>query len=58
VRVLFISIILLFISGCMETPELYPSKETTAKKQIKSNKTEAQEAQDKYLALQEQRSNE
>ena len=57
-RLLFISLILLFISGCMETPELSPSKEVIAQDQIKSNKTEAKEAKEEYLDLQKQRDNE
>jgi len=57
-RLLFISLILLFISGCMETPELSPSKEVIAKDQIKSNKTEAQKAKEEYIDLQKQRDNE
>ena len=57
-RLLFISLILLMISGCMETPELSSSKEMTAQDQIKSNKTEAQKAKDEYIALQKQRKSE
>ncbi len=57
-RLLFISFLLLLISGCMETPELSSSKEVIAQDQIKSNKTEAQKAQDEYIKLQKQRSNE
>jgi NADH:ubiquinone oxidoreductase subunit B-like Fe-S oxidoreductase len=57
-RLLFISLILLMISGCMETPELSSSKEMTAQDQIKSNKTEAQKAKDEYISLQKQRKNE
>ena len=57
-RLLFISFLLLLISGCMETPELSSSKEVIAQDQIKSNKTEAQKAQDEYIKLKKQRSNE
>ena len=57
-QLLFISLILLMISGCMETPELSSSKEMTAQDQIKSNKTEAQKAKDEYIALQKQRKSE
>ena len=54
-RLLFIFFILLFISGCMETPEFSSSKEVIAQDQIKSNKTEAQKAKEEYIELQEQR---
>ena len=54
-RSLFIFLILLIISGCMETPDLSSSKEKVAKDQIKSNQTEAEKAQNEYLSLQKQR---
>ena len=57
-RLLFISLILLFISGCMETPELSPSKEVIAQDQIKSNITEAEKAKEEYVEIQKQRKNE
>ena len=57
-RLLFISFILLFISGCMETPELSPSKEVVAQDQIKANLTEAEKAKEEYSKLQKQRSSE
>jgi len=57
-RLLFISFILLFISGCMETPELSPSKEVIAQDQIKSNITEAEKAKEEYVEIQKQRKNE
>ena len=57
-RLFFISFILLFISGCMETPELSSSKEVVVQDQIKSNQTEAQKAQEEYTKLQKQRINE
>ncbi len=57
-RLLFILFISLFISGCMETPELSSSKETVAQDQIKSNKTDADAAKREYLALQIQRNKE
>ncbi len=56
-RLIFISFILLFISGCMETPEVSPSKEVVVHDQIKSNKTEAQKAKEEYSNLQKQRHN-
>jgi len=57
-RLFFISLILLFISGCMETPELSSSKEIIAQDQIQTNKNEAQKAKEEYIKLQKQRSNE
>jgi len=57
-RLLLLSFILLFISGCMETPEISPSKEIIAKDQIKSNQTEAEKAKAEYIKLQEQRNKE
>lgn len=57
-RLLLLFFILLFISGCMETPELSPSKEVIAQDQIKANQTEAEKAQAEYSKLQKQRSNE
>jgi NADH:ubiquinone oxidoreductase subunit B-like Fe-S oxidoreductase len=57
-RLLFISVILLFIAGCMETPELSPSKEVIAQDQIKTNLTEAEKAKEEYIKLQKQRSSE
>ena len=57
-RLLLLSFLLLFISGCMETPELSSSKEVVAQDQIKSNKTEAQKAKEEYTKLQKQRINE
>jgi len=48
-------IVLFFISGCMETPELSSSKGDIAQNKIESNKTEAQKAKEEYLTLQEQR---
>ncbi len=57
-RLLLLSFILLFISGCMETPELSPSTKTIAQDQIKSNQTEAQKAKAEYIKLQKQRSSE
>ncbi len=57
-RLLLLSFILLFISGCMETPELSPSKEVIAQDEIKSNQTEAEKAKTEYIKLQKQRSNE
>ena len=50
--------IILFIVGCVETPEVSSSKEILAKEKIQSNKTEAQQAQDDYIKLQRQRSKE
>ncbi len=58
VRLLFISFILLFISGCMETPELSPSKEIISQDQIKSNQTAAEKAKEEYIKLKKQRSSE
>jgi len=57
-RLLFLSFILLFISGCMETPELSPSKKIIAQDQIKSNQTEAEKAKAEYSKLKKQRSSE
>ena len=57
-QVIFISLILLFISGCMKTPDISPSKEVIAQDQIKSNQNEAQQAKEEYIRLQKQRSNE
>jgi len=57
-RLLFISFILLFISGCMETPEPSSSKEVIAQDQIKSNITEAEKAKEEYIELQKQRKSE
>ena len=57
-RLLLLSFILLFISGCMETPELSSSKEVIAQDQIKSNKVESQKAQEEYSQLQKQRNKE
>ncbi len=57
-RLLLLSFILLFISGCMETPEISSSKEVIAQDQIKSNQTEAEKAKAEYSKLQKQRSNE
>ena len=57
-RLLLLTFILLFISGCMETPELSPSKEVIAQDQIKSNQTEAEKAKAEYMKLQKQRSSE
>jgi hypothetical protein len=54
-RLIFISLILLFISGCTETPDVSPSKEVIAKDQIQSNKTEAQKAKEEYSDLQKKR---
>jgi len=50
-----IMIITLFISGCMETPEVSSSKKEIAQKQIESNKSEAQKAKEEYSKLQKQR---
>ncbi len=57
-RLLLLIFILLFISGCMETPELSSSKEIIAQDQIKLNQTEAEKAKEEYSLLQKQRSNE
>jgi len=57
-RLLFISFILLLISGCMKTPEFSSSKEVIAQDQIKSNKTEAEKAKEEYIELQKQRTTE
>ena len=57
-RLLLFSFILLFISGCMETPELSSSKEAIAQDQIKSNQTESEKAKEEYIQLQKQRSSE
>ena len=53
-----ITIITLFISGCMETPEVSSSKKEIAQKQIESNKSEAQKAKEEYSKLQKQRKSE
>ena len=57
-RLLLLTFILLFISGCMETPELSSSKEIIAQDQIKSNQTEAEKAKEEYSKLQKQRRSE
>ncbi len=57
-RLLLLTFILLFISGCMETPELSPSKEVIAQDQIKTNQTEAEKAKEEYIKLQKQRNSE
>jgi len=53
-----ITVITLFISGCMETPEVSSSKKDIAQKQIASNKSEAQKAKEEYSKLQKQRKSE
>jgi len=53
-----ITIVILFLSGCMETPEVSSSKKEIAKKQIESNKSEAQKAKEEYSKLQKQRRSE
>lgn len=57
-RLHFIIFIVLFTLGCTETPEVPSSKEVLAKEKIQFNKTEAQQAQDDYIKLQRQRSQE
>ena len=54
-RLYFSLFMLLFIWGCMETLEIPPLKEETAKKTIQDNKTEAEKAKDAYLKLQQKR---
>ena len=54
-RITLLSLLLLGISGCMETPEVPTSKEILAKEKIQENKSEAQIAKDAYLKLQKQR---
>lgn len=57
-RLFLLSLIVLFISGCMQTPEHPPSKKTAAQDQIKSNQTEAEKAKAEYSRLRKQRSSE
>ncbi len=52
---IMITIVTLFISGCMETPEVTSSKKDIVQKQIESNKSEAQKAKEEYSKLQKQR---
>ena len=58
-RLLFLFSTLFLLSACMDTAEVPTSTaEEKSITQIKSNKTEAQEAQDEYKKLQEQRGKE
>ena len=54
-RLLLLSLVLLLISGCMETPAPSSSKEAIAQDQIQSNKTEAEKAKEEYMKIQQQR---
>ena len=55
-RLLFLFSTLFLLSACMDTAEVPTSTaEEKSTAQIKSNKTEAQAAQDEYKKLQEQR---
>ncbi|MBT8343484.1 MAG: hypothetical protein HKP62_04395 [Sulfurovum sp.] len=56
-RLLFLCSTLFFLSACMDTAEVPTSSvEEKSITQIQSNITEAEEAQDEYKKLQEQRS--
>ena len=57
-KVIFLLLLSLFITACMETPETPSSKEILAQEKIQNNKTEAQNAKEAYLKLQKQRNNE
>ena len=58
-RLLFLFSTLFLLSACMDTAEVPTSTaEEKSITQIQSNKTEAQEAQDEYKKLQEQRGKE
>ena len=55
-RLLFLCLTLFLLSACMDTVEVPTSQvEKKSTSQIQSNKTEAEEAQDEYKKLQEQR---
>ena len=54
-RLLFLSLILLLTTGCMESPAPSSSKEAIAQDQIQSNKTEAEKAKEEYMKIQQQR---
>jgi len=57
-KVIFLLLLSLFTTACMETPETPSSKEILAQEKIQNNKTEAQNAKEAYLKLQKQRNNE
>ena len=54
-RLFYVSLVVVLIVGCTDTPELQTPKEVSAKKTISSNAQEAQEAQEAYLELQKTR---
>jgi outer membrane biogenesis lipoprotein LolB len=54
-RLLFLLSTLFILSACTDTAEVPSSTEEKSSTQILSNKTDAQEAQDEYKKLQEQR---
>ena len=56
-RLFFIFLGLLFISGCTDSPEIPTSNAVMVQDQIQSNKIESQKAQEEYIALQKQREN-
>lgn len=57
-KLFYLLFIALFITACMQTPEVPTSKEVVAKEKIAYNKTEAQQAKDDYLRLQKLRNQE
>jgi NADH:ubiquinone oxidoreductase subunit B-like Fe-S oxidoreductase len=54
-KIALLSLLILLLCGCMETPEAPASKEILAKEKIQNNKTEAQIAKEEYLKLQKHR---
>lgn len=57
-RLLFSLFILFTLSACTNTPEVSSKHEQTTTDKILTNKANAQEAQNEYKKLQEQRGNE
>jgi len=47
--------VILFILGCMKTPEVLVSEKITVEKTLQHNKSEAQQAKEDYLNLQKRR---
>ena len=54
-KLFLMTLMTVFLTGCMDTPEVSPSSKDTAKTQITSNIDAAQQAKNEYEALQHKR---
>ncbi len=54
-KLFLMTLMTVFLTGCMDTPEVSPSSKDTAKTQITSNIDAAQQAKNEYEALQQKR---